>query len=79
MSRSLEFSMRHALGEIRYRLDAATLAHEDFARAAVGRRQARYPGSSDDPLDSFRELATDLVRFESVFLADSTRSLQRLS
>jgi hypothetical protein len=54
--------VRHALGEVRYRVDAATLLHEDFARAAVGRGQARYPGFSDDPLDGFRDLATDLVR-----------------
>lgn len=64
--------MRHALGEVRYRVDAATLLHEDFARAGVGRGQARYPGFSDDPLDGFRDLATDLVRFGSVFLADTT-------
>jgi hypothetical protein len=64
--------VRHALGEVRYRVDAATLLHEDFARAAVGRGQARYPGFSDDPLDGFRDLATDLVRFGSVFLAGTT-------
>lgn len=29
--RSLEFSVRQALGEVRYRVDAATLLHEDFA------------------------------------------------
>ena len=40
-NRSLEFSVRHALGEVRYRVDAATLLQEDFARAAVGRGQAR--------------------------------------
>src|SRR5258705_2617774 len=62
----------HALGEVRYRVDAATLLHEDFARAAVERGQARYPGFSDDPLDGFRALATDLVRFGSVFLAGTT-------
>src|SRR5215470_16677525 len=60
-----------ALGEVRYRVDAATLLHEDFARA-VGRGQARYTGFSDDPLDGFRDLATDLVRFGSVFLAGTT-------
>jgi hypothetical protein len=60
--------VRRALGEVRYRVDAATLLHEDFARAAVGRGQARYPGFSDDPLDGFRDLATDLVRFGSVTL-----------
>ena len=70
--------MRHALGEVRYRVDAATLLHEDFARAAVGRGQARYPGFSDDPLDGFRDLATDLVRFGSVFLAGTTAEFAAL-
>ena len=69
--------MRHALGEVRYRVDAATLLHEDFARAAVGRGQARYRGFSDDPLDGFRDFAADLVRFGSVFLAGTTAELQR--
>jgi hypothetical protein len=77
-NRSLEFSVRHALGEVRYRVDAATLLHEDFARAAVGRGQARYPGFSDDPLDGFRDLATDLVRFGSVFLAGTTAEFAAL-
>src|SRR2546428_13062854 len=59
-------------------VDAATLLHEDFARAAVGRGQARYPGFSDDPLDGFRDLATDLVRFGSVFLAGTTAEFAAL-
>ena len=75
---SLEFSVGHALGEVRYRVDAATLLHEDFARAAVGRGQARYPRFSDDPLDGFRDLATDLVRFGSVFLAGTTAEFAAL-
>jgi len=70
--------VRHALAEVRYRVDAATLLHEDFARAAVGRGQARYPGFSDDPLDGFRDLATDLVRFGSVFLAGTTAEFAAL-
>ena len=70
--------MRHALGEVRYRVDAATLLHEDFARAEFGRGQARYPGFSDDPLDGFRDLATDLVRFGSVFLAGTTAEFAAL-
>lgn len=71
--------MRRALGEVRYRVDAATLLHEDFASAAVGRGQARYPGFSDDPLDGFRDLATDLVRFGSVSSPAPPRSPQRVS
>jgi hypothetical protein len=77
-NRSLEFSVRHTLGEVRYRVDAATLLHEDFARAAVRRGQARYPGFSDDPLDGLRDLATDLVRFGSVFLAGTTAEFAAL-
>jgi len=46
-----------ALGDVRYLVDAATLLHEDFARTALGRGQARYRGFSDDPLDGFRDLA----------------------
>jgi hypothetical protein len=71
-NRSLEFSVGHALGEVRCRVDAATLFHDNFARAAVGRGQARYPGFSDDPLDGFRDLATGLVRFGSVVIAGTT-------
>ena len=77
-NRSLEFSVRHALGKVRYRVDAATLLHEDFARAAVGRGQAGYPGFSAGPLDGFRDLATDLVRFGSVFLAGTIAELAAL-
>src|SRR5437867_11889891 len=68
---SLEFSVRHALGEERYRVDAATLLHEDFARAAVGRGQARCPGFCEEPREGFTDLPTDLVRFGSLFLAST--------
>jgi hypothetical protein len=40
-NRSLEFSVRRALGEVRYRVNAATLLHEDFAWAHVRTRPAR--------------------------------------
>ena len=64
-----EFSVRHALGEIRYRVDAAhTIARRLRPRPRSARTSA-IPGFSDDPLDGFRDLATDPVRFGSVFLA----------
>jgi hypothetical protein len=48
-NRSLDVSVRHALGEVRYRVVAATLLHEDFARVAVGRALPWPSPCSDGP------------------------------
>ena len=78
-NRSLEFSVRHALGAVRYRVDAATLLHEDFARAAVGRGQARYPGSLT--IRSTASATSRRIWFASGLSSSPAppRSLQRLS
>jgi hypothetical protein len=78
-NRSLEFSVRHALGEVCYRVDATTLSHDDFARAAVGRGQARYPGSLT--IRSTASATSRRIWFASGLSSSPAppRSLQRLS
>jgi hypothetical protein len=44
--------------------------------SGVDKRDTR--GFSDDPLDGFRDLATDLCRFGSVFLAGTTAEFAAL-
>ena len=70
-NRRLEFSTRYSLGLVQYRLGPNFVSHEDYMRTAAGSGNHAYPGFSDDPLDGFRHLASDLQRFATVFLKGS--------
>lgn len=76
--RRLEFSVRWSLGEVVYRLGDRLLAHEHFMRAVGAERDAAYPGFSDDPVDGFRHLRTDLERFAGSFLSGSATDFDHL-
>jgi hypothetical protein len=67
-NRRLGFSTRQSLGLVEYRVGSRILAHEDYMRVVAGRGNHAYPGFSEDPLDGFRHLVSDLERFASVFL-----------
>jgi hypothetical protein len=70
-NRRLELHVRWSLGMVTYHVDDATLRHEDLTRAVAATQHlgesAQYPGFSDQPLDGFRHLAADLVKFGRVF------------
>jgi hypothetical protein len=63
----LDFSVRHSLGLVDYRVGVQRITHEDYMRV-VAERKNSYPGFSDDPLDGFKHLASDLKSFCAAFL-----------
>jgi hypothetical protein len=65
---SLELHVRRALGIVNYKVGQASLEHRVYMKALGVQRQAAYPGFSDDPLDGFRHLRSDLERFATAFL-----------
>lgn len=69
--RRLELHVRWSLGLVTYHVGDANLRHEDLTRAIAATQQvqepAEYPGFSDQPIDGFRHLRADLVRFGRVF------------
>ena len=76
--RKLEYHFRHSLGLVEYSLGAKSIAHEFFLWALTGeKRKAKYPGSSEDPLDGFRRLFNDLIQFCVAFLSGSDTELQK--
>jgi hypothetical protein len=64
----LELHVRRALGIVYYRVDGAALEHRLYMQLLGVEREAAYPGFSDDPLDGFRHLRSDLERFAGGFL-----------
>ena len=67
--RRIEFYFRWSLGLVAYHFGEMTIAHEAYVWAVTGKRHAgAYPGFSDDPLEAFRGLASDLQEFFGVFL-----------
>ena len=65
--RRLELSFRHSLGLITYSVGDARIPHSEYMRALGHAGETSYPGFSDDPLDGFRHLLSDLERFGSEF------------
>jgi hypothetical protein len=65
---SIELHVRWTLGIVNYKFGEATLEHRYFMQLLCVERQAMYPGFSDDPLDAFRHLRSDLERFAEPFL-----------
>lgn len=72
--RRIEFSTRHSLGLVTYRVGLEILEHADYMRVAAPRGANQHPGYSDDPLDGFRHLAHDLMHFASEFLNGSSEA-----
>jgi len=67
--RRLELHFRHSLGLVRYHVGPISMTHGDYMRALGREGQHRYPGFSQDPLDAFRDLRSDLEAFCGDFLA----------
>ncbi|HEY5218976.1 MAG TPA: hypothetical protein VIJ16_04160 [Gemmatimonadaceae bacterium] len=59
--RGLELHFRRSLGLVTYHAGHLALGHRPYMEALGRAREARYPGVSDDPLDGFRDLASDLA------------------
>jgi hypothetical protein len=76
--RKLEYHFRYSLGLVKYSLGEKSVEHEFFLWALTGqKRKAKYPGSSEDPLDGFRRLLDDLNQFCTVFLSGPDKELQK--
>jgi hypothetical protein len=67
--RGIEIHFRHSLGLVQYWIGDTALDHNDLMRALNVKQHADYPGYSDDPLDGFRHLQSDLERFGGSFLS----------
>jgi len=69
-NRRLELHFRHSLGLVTYHVGTARVSHSGYMEELGVRQRAAYPGFSADPLDAFRDLASDLERFADSFLSD---------
>ena len=76
-NRRLEFSVRHSLGLVEYHVGQQRITHDDYMRI-VSKGENSYPGFSDDPLDGFRHLASDLKNFCGAFLNGSDADFESI-
>jgi hypothetical protein len=80
--RRLELHLRYSLGLVAYHLGSETLAHADYVRAVRAiegiRYRPLYPGFSEDPLDGFRHLRDDFIRFGRVYTQGSSAEFAAL-
>ena len=75
----LELHFRYSLGMVAYHFGSLTLSHEDYLWSALGSRgQGQYPGFSDEPLDAFRHLASDIHAHCGAFVLGDASEFERL-
>ncbi len=67
--RALDLQVRFGVVIASYVARERLLLHPDYLEGLGVAAAMRYPGLSSDPLDSFRRLRADLVRFARSFLA----------
>ena len=67
--RSLEFSVRHGLGLVVYRIGTIQLSHENYLRYSCHWKARRYPNFGGSVAESFAALAYDLTAFFQDFLS----------
>ena len=70
-TRVLEFHVSSSLGLVSQRIGALAVMHDDWMRALLGADGGEYPLHSDDPLDGFYALRSDLSRHCCDFLQGS--------
>jgi hypothetical protein len=74
--RRMEFHFRYTLGMVSYHLGSRSMSHEDYIHAVLGKRHAsKYPGFSNQSMDGFRDLLSDLKEHGSDFLAGTDECL----
>ena len=77
--RSLDLRVRNGVTIAEYVAGHRRLLHPDYMERLGVAALMRYPGLSKDPLDAFRRLRTDLVRFARPFLrGDGLKQFARL-
>ena len=75
----LELHYRGSLGMVSYHMGEAGVTHEQYMQAVLGKRGiSRYPGFSIDPLDAFRDLASDLQSHGQAFLTGSRSAFRAI-
>jgi len=67
--RALDLQVRSGVAIAAYVARERLLLHPDYMAGLGASGAMRYPGFSSDPLDAFRRLRADLVRFARPFLA----------
>jgi len=66
--RALELQVRSSVSIALYAARDRRMLHPDYMECLGASAAMRYPGLSKDPLDAFRRLRSDLVRFSGPFL-----------
>ena len=66
--RAIDLQVRFGVAIASYAARERRVLHPDYMEFLGATAAMRYPGLSSDPLDAFRRLRTDLVRFAGPFL-----------
>ena len=67
-NRAVELQVRSGVCVVTYQVDQKRLMHADYLEALGVDADMRFPGLSKDPLNAFRRLRADIVRFGEPFL-----------
>jgi hypothetical protein len=77
--RCLDLHFGYSLGMVSYSVSEHTLSHEDYMRSLGVYGRHRYPGFAEDPLQAFRDLASDIEEFAQDWLLGDGKQFVRFA
>lgn len=76
--RRIEFHFRYSLGMVTYHLGPDSISHEQYMFSVLEEpTRSHYPGFSNDPLEAFRDLSSDLHAHCGEFLEGTNEEFRQ--
>jgi len=66
--KKLELSFRYSLGCVEYRVLEHNISHKDYMEAIGKKKEAQYPGFSNNSTEAFEHLFSDISKHGEIFL-----------
>lgn len=67
-NKRLELSFRWSLGCVEYKVSKYSISHSEYMEAIGKKEEASYPGFSDQPIEAFEHLLSDISKYCATFL-----------
>jgi hypothetical protein len=77
-NKCLELSFRYSLGCVEYKIGSTAISHSDYMDAIGFRSKAKYPGFSNENIEAFEHLASDISNYADTFLTGSENTFAHL-
>lgn len=77
-NKRLELSVRWSLGCVEYQISGSSISHAEYMEAIGKKKEASYPGFSNEPIEAFNHLLADISQYCDLFLMGSDEEFIKL-